>query len=451
VKPRILTIALLLLACSELQAQPAPYNVIHYSGIVNGPSGGPPISVVVDGVEHPMSGNLQPGLNNLGNWTTEWDFNSSTATGIWSWPQDYPLPPAIVYQWPAALSGGSVLYDAVGHPYRDWQLNMSVTLPSVKSVGPNNQDPQVHGIQQGASVAEPVDAATGYLWYSDTLLKVHGAQEVTYAIYGKYGGLNGSDFGSTYDVLIQVSGVNGAGTPSIQLVSKGRGLHNYYLSKIDWNYHSNEMGAAYDWIQPISNAEYILHRPDQSQYVFLLSPSAGSQQVATGYLTSIVNGHGQQIQITRSPVNPAEISSVTDALSDNGLTYQYTQQGLVSSVTDNLGRDLLFSYASASTMPSQIQLVDGNGQLAKSLNFSYDANGNLFSLSDVDGRLIMLNTYDGQGRIATQQDGRGKLTRFSYGTYNGPAEHHRKFSYQEELRELLKRHRIAFDEHYLWE
>src|SRR5207302_6595623 len=25
------------------------------------------------------------------------------------------------------------------------------------------------------------------------------------------------------------------------------------------------------------------------------------------------------------------------------------------------------------------------------------------------------------------------------------AEHHRKFSYQEELRELLKRHRIAFD------
>jgi hypothetical protein len=29
------------------------------------------------------------------------------------------------------------------------------------------------------------------------------------------------------------------------------------------------------------------------------------------------------------------------------------------------------------------------------------------------------------------------------------AEHHRKFSYQEELRELLKRHRVAFDERYL--
>jgi putative transposase len=31
------------------------------------------------------------------------------------------------------------------------------------------------------------------------------------------------------------------------------------------------------------------------------------------------------------------------------------------------------------------------------------------------------------------------------------AEHHRRFSYQEEFRELLKRHRVAFDERYLWE
>jgi REP element-mobilizing transposase RayT len=31
------------------------------------------------------------------------------------------------------------------------------------------------------------------------------------------------------------------------------------------------------------------------------------------------------------------------------------------------------------------------------------------------------------------------------------AEHHRKFSFQEEIRELLKRHRIAFDERYVWD
>jgi len=31
------------------------------------------------------------------------------------------------------------------------------------------------------------------------------------------------------------------------------------------------------------------------------------------------------------------------------------------------------------------------------------------------------------------------------------AEHHRKISYREQLREPLKRHRVAFDERYLWE
>jgi putative transposase len=31
------------------------------------------------------------------------------------------------------------------------------------------------------------------------------------------------------------------------------------------------------------------------------------------------------------------------------------------------------------------------------------------------------------------------------------AEHHRKFSFQEEIRELLKRHRVSFDERYVWD
>src|SRR5215831_16618374 len=30
------------------------------------------------------------------------------------------------------------------------------------------------------------------------------------------------------------------------------------------------------------------------------------------------------------------------------------------------------------------------------------------------------------------------------------AEHHKKFSYQDEIREIFKRHRVAFDERYVW-
>jgi REP element-mobilizing transposase RayT len=31
------------------------------------------------------------------------------------------------------------------------------------------------------------------------------------------------------------------------------------------------------------------------------------------------------------------------------------------------------------------------------------------------------------------------------------AEHHKKFSYQEEIREIFKRHQVAFDERYVWD
>ena len=31
------------------------------------------------------------------------------------------------------------------------------------------------------------------------------------------------------------------------------------------------------------------------------------------------------------------------------------------------------------------------------------------------------------------------------------AEHHKKFSYQEEIREIFNRHRVAFDERYVWD
>ena len=33
----------------------------------------------------------------------------------------------------------------------------------------------------------------------------------------------------------------------------------------------------------------------------------------------------------------------------------------------------------------------------------------------------------------------------------GQEEHHRKISFQDEFRELLKRHALAFDERYIWD
>jgi REP-associated tyrosine transposase len=38
-----------------------------------------------------------------------------------------------------------------------------------------------------------------------------------------------------------------------------------------------------------------------------------------------------------------------------------------------------------------------------------------------------------------------------YAYIGGQAEHLRKITFQDELRQLLKRHRVVFDERYLWD
>ena len=73
---------------------------------------------------------------------------------------------------------------------------------------------------------------------------------------------------------------------------------------------------------------------------------------------------------------------------------------------------VVYSYGSTPGLPSQVQVISENGQIAKSLGFTYDGNGNLSKLVDGDGRVIMQNGYDGQGRVVTQQDGRGATSQF---------------------------------------
>ena len=55
--------------------------------------------------------------------------------------------------------------------------------------------------------------------------------------------------------------------------------------------------------------------------------------------------------------------------------------------------------------------------------------------------------HNGYGAFSVSESNVEAVTAY----ISAQAEHHRKFSYQEELRELLKRHRVAFDERYLWE
>jgi hypothetical protein len=134
----------------------------------------------------------------------------------------------VMYQW-----GPQLEYVGSGHDYGGdftrYTLDVSGSVPAVLTLASGQgQNPAVHAPQPPAAAAEPVDTATGYLWYTNTLLKENGAQELRYGINAKFGGVNGADFGSTYDVSLRIVGKLTPGTPCITVVTVGRGIHNYY-------------------------------------------------------------------------------------------------------------------------------------------------------------------------------------------------------------------------------
>jgi YD repeat-containing protein len=81
--------------------------------------------------------------------------------------------------------------------------------------------------------------------------------------------------------------------------------------------------------------------------------------------------------VARSATSPGQITSVTEPVSGAGFTYQYDQSGNLSTVTDNLGRQVVYSYGSTAGVPAQVQVISQTGTAVKSLSFTCDSNGNL--------------------------------------------------------------------------
>jgi putative transposase len=54
---------------------------------------------------------------------------------------------------------------------------------------------------------------------------------------------------------------------------------------------------------------------------------------------------------------------------------------------------------------------------------------------------------NGYGTFSVSESNVGAVTAY----IRNQAEHHKKVSYQEEIREIFKRHRVTFDERYVWD
>jgi YD repeat-containing protein len=182
--------------------------------------------------------------------------------------------------------------------------------------------------------------------------------------------------------------------PSVTLSQKGRGVHHYYEHG-EGNYYSNELGVEYEWIQPVGNTQYILHRPDQSQLIFSINSSSGSQTALSGYLSTIINSHGQQTRWQAySYDNNDRLTETNDnAHGQSRKTVRvYDSLGRLISYTDEAGNTIGYAYDQAGNLT---QLTYPGG---KAVAYSYDANNRLSTVTDWASRTTTCS-YDDNGRL----------------------------------------------------
>jgi putative transposase len=68
-------------------------------------------------------------------------------------------------------------------------------------------------------------------------------------------------------------------------------------------------------------------------------------------------------------------------------------------------------------------------------------------LSASKRKLLDFSWQNGYGAFSVSESNVEPVTAYIANQF----EHHKKFSYQEEVREIMKRHRTAFDERYVWD
>jgi RHS repeat-associated protein len=247
-----------------------------------------------------------------------------------------------------------------------------------------------------AEVGSPINVMNGNVWVS----------QHDYSLPGLGGGLSlnrtWNSLWATFRGSQPVAGMFGdswRSTYEESLVSSGSNFIQYFRSNGDeWWFQAN--GPSYQVTNPPNEHVTLAWNGATSQYVMTFADGTQRLFNGSGYLTAILDRNGNQASVSYDASN--RISQVTDAASRT-VTFAHANASfpaLATSATDASGTVATYSYVAGRL--SQVLYPD-----ASQLNFAYDGNNLLTSVTDAQSKVIESHTYDPSRRGLTSQRANG--------------------------------------------
>ena len=273
------------------------------------------------------------------------------------------------------------------------------STPVCKKKGGGCVDSHSGGSPMGSgSGGSPINLTNGNTWITET----------DYSIPGTGGGLQlARTWNSLWTLMTppQTTGMFGNGWTStyeehLQTVSGGKRY---------WGPDGDNLTFTYDSV----NHVYVLTAPPDEHEsltfnsgtgLFTLAFTDGSSRTfnSSGYLTAILDRNGNAINVTLDGSN--RVTQVTNAASAQSLTFSYangTYPQLATSAQDSTGTIATYVYGTADHL-TQVQYPDGTV-----VNFTYDSNTLITSVTDGAGKVLESHTYDSNRRGLTSQRANG--------------------------------------------
>ena len=344
-----------------------------------------------------------------------------------------------------------------------------VAESTVSQIQPTSANPEIPAgaIAKPAApadpiVAEPVDAITGAYQYQHTDL-VTGSGSTPYALsFGRTysSASNTSDVGlgkgwsHTYDVTVSRSSDPYAGLGESSPISAAAAIAATFVSQdlLSGTLDAQRMTVAWvvsRWLTdqltnnsvtvtwPGTNEQFIALPHSDAAASVTYDPPLGSAVVLTGSapdsfgnFTTFTYTNKDRTQLAFNPLNSSLTGSIASWSFPTGMSlgFAYNASGLLTGVTNTLGRSLTLGY----TGNHLTSVTDDTG---RSVLYGYDANSNLVSYADplsfkttfsYDGAshltqifypshpniAFVSNLYDGLGRVIQQMNANGNATSF---------------------------------------